>query len=540
MHSVAETAHDLQVYQGDAPRSRTGLARLLHPLTAILLLQAALSLTLIWSNTAFGDEADYLWLGRLLVEHWLHGTSWPSQYADTVLSGSPLIFPPLGAMANSLAGLAGARILSLIFMLGATALLYNVASILFGRSVAVAATVLWATTEGALKLAFATYDPLSVFLNALSAWLITRVVLSRRRGELIALAALALGLADATTYSDIVIDPIVLAFAFLVWKMRIGSREAWMFCSWLLVAAAIAFAAVMTEGHSWPGIMTTVISRSLSDKQTFLLIINDVWAYTGIVMILAMSGVLLGYATRKAAPGRFGLLALLGFAAFIVPIAQLHEQTATSMDKHLAFGMWFASMAAGYGVATAVRSLRQQKAAIVAAYSVAFIFPTISGWQSAWLNFHGWANASSFVAAIKPVLARAQGNYYAAGGVHIAEYYTPQGQQWDRWTSAGLPELTTAGVPEAIWSDDLRTTDYGFFALFYPTPFSAPNANVLLAANSTKIGRELLDEAAQNESEPGLPGLTEALESDHAYRLVAVGPYNSRSTYEIYAIWEKD
>ena len=87
-----------------------------------------MSLTLVWSNTAFGDEADYLWVGRLELAHWLHGTSWPSAYADRLFSGSPLFYPPLGALADSMGGLAGARILSLAFMLGATVLLYLTAS----------------------------------------------------------------------------------------------------------------------------------------------------------------------------------------------------------------------------------------------------------------------------------------------------------------------------------------------------------------------------------------------------------------------------
>ena len=86
-------------------------------------MQVGLSLTLVWSNTAYLDEADFLWIGRLELAHWLHGTSWPSASAYRFLSGSPTIYPPIGALANSIGGLAGARILSLCFMLGATILL---------------------------------------------------------------------------------------------------------------------------------------------------------------------------------------------------------------------------------------------------------------------------------------------------------------------------------------------------------------------------------------------------------------------------------
>ena len=86
--------------------------------TAICAVQAALSLTLVWSNTAYVDEADYLWAGRLEIAHWLHGTSWPSAYAYQHSSPGRLSSTHLSALSRRHAdGLARARILSLAFML---------------------------------------------------------------------------------------------------------------------------------------------------------------------------------------------------------------------------------------------------------------------------------------------------------------------------------------------------------------------------------------------------------------------------------------
>jgi hypothetical protein len=47
-----------------------------------------------------------------------------------------------------------------------------------------------------------------------------------------------------------------------------------------------------------------------------------------------------------------------------------------------------------------------------------------------------------------------------------------------------------------------------------------------------------------NSHEPGLSALTLAIEQDPAYRLVAVGPYDSGvsylgNNYGVYAIWQK-
>lgn len=111
-------------------------ARLSWPLVAVLSVQAALSLSLVWSNTAFGDEANYLWQGHLEWAHWLHGSAIPA-FHD---SGAQEIYPPLGALAESIGGLAGARILSLCFMLGATILLYLTSSRLFGTRAAIIAS----------------------------------------------------------------------------------------------------------------------------------------------------------------------------------------------------------------------------------------------------------------------------------------------------------------------------------------------------------------------------------------------------------------
>ena len=42
-------------------------------LVAVLVVQAVLSLRLLGADTAFQDEAAYLWAGHLEWAHWLHG-----------------------------------------------------------------------------------------------------------------------------------------------------------------------------------------------------------------------------------------------------------------------------------------------------------------------------------------------------------------------------------------------------------------------------------------------------------------------------------
>ena len=99
-------------------RRTTMISRLV--LLAILCLQAVMSLRL--HNTAFEDEATYLYAGHMELEHILHGSALQGDYAS-YFSGSPVLYPVLGAAVDQIGGLALARALSLVEMLATTALL---------------------------------------------------------------------------------------------------------------------------------------------------------------------------------------------------------------------------------------------------------------------------------------------------------------------------------------------------------------------------------------------------------------------------------
>ncbi len=150
------------------------------PLVPILILQSALSARLIRADTAFQDEALYLWAGHLEWASLLHGGALPQFPA--FFSGAPVIYPPLAALADGVGGLDGARLLSLAFMLGATALLCATAGRLFGKWAAFFAAVLFAVISPTLHLgSFATYDAMALFLVALASWLVVRAGDAGRR-----------------------------------------------------------------------------------------------------------------------------------------------------------------------------------------------------------------------------------------------------------------------------------------------------------------------------------------------------------------------
>jgi len=511
--------------------SRPAIRRLWHPLTAILAVQTSLSLALIWSNTAYIDEADYLWVGHLALGGWLHGTPWPASLTRTMLSGSPVIYPPIGALADDVAGLAGARILSMLFMLAATVLLYSAASKIIGRNGAVIAAALWAVSEPALRLAYATFDPLSVLMTTICAWLIVQAAHRRRRIMLAALSVVALALANATAYSGIVIDPIVVAFAFLVWWPAMGARRALAYSTAFAASLAGGFALVMVVTGSWGG-TTAVFNRQTHDHESLTLVLNEIWGYSGLIVALALLGAII--AARLETRQQVLLLALLGCAVFVAPAAQFHYGTAWSADKHVAYGFWFASMAAGYACAKLISWPASARRRLVAAgCAIALVYPAVYGFQEAWQRYHLWQNSAAFIGALRPILAKAPSTgprdyiYVPGHETNIAEYYLPQGRDWKRWRSY----------------DANNGDSYSVIALFYNTSFTSGNGlSAKSLARGTITRRDLLNLVGENSNEAGVPVLTRVLENSRHYQLEAWGPYNINNingthSYGIFAIW---
>ena len=127
---------------------------------------------------------------------------------------------------------------------------------------------------------------------------------------------------------------------------------------------------------------------------------------------------------------------------------------------------------------------------------------------------------------------------------HVAQYYTPQGADWQRWNTHGMP-LNPVGVPRSEWTAyyqaRLRDEDYGVIALFYSTGFSSVQlpASMLLFRSPQNVYEHLLGLVGDASGEPGLPALTQALQHDPAYRPVAVGRFDSAHTSGLYVIWQK-
>lgn len=417
-----------------------GLSRALAarrwPLLAILAIQAALSLRLIRSNTAFQDEGLYLWSGHLELSHLLHHTQIPDFATD--FSGAPVGYPLIGAIADSIGGLAGARILSLAFMLVATTLLHGVTRRLFAsRASAFFAAGLFAGTGSVQFLgAFATYDAMSLMLLALATWLAVRASFCgpASRFGLIAAAATILVLANVTKYASILFDPVVLAVALLsVWRLRgIGAglaAGAEMTVGTLLILAG----AYRLAGPSYAqGIKFTTLSRAAgTDPVLSILMASARW--TGIVAIPAIVGALIIWFAWRNTPTTALVWTLTG-AVFLAPLEQARLHTFTSLFKHVGYGMWFASAVGGYVLASLPRAIGPAKSrAVLRAGTAAVVLAAVLGVIVADAQYRDWPDSRRLSTALSSL--ERPGGRYLVEDYDVEAYYLRRSVQWPQWSN---------------------------------------------------------------------------------------------------------
>jgi hypothetical protein len=493
------------------------------PLLAVLVVQAALSVRLVRADTAFQDEATYLWAGHLQWAHWLHGTSLPP--FPSYFSGAPVVYPPVGALADSIGGLAAARTLSLIFMLAATALVWATTGRLYGRLAAFFAAALFAVTGPTLHLgSFATYDALSVALIALAAWCVVR---AGARGEgtgWMVAAGAALAVANATAYSSVLFDLVVLAIAGLIaWPA--GARLTARRCSTLLIVLAVLIAGGLLAGGSsyLTGIKQTTLGR-VGGGDSALSVLADAWSWTGLLVVLAVLGVIISLVSREGAV-RTWLLTVLAVAGVLGPLEQAHLHTLASLNKHVGLGAWFAAIAAGYTVSKVIEGAPagRMQTLTLGACVLALVFPLSLGAAQARTFATDWPNAASFLAIFRPLADHGSGHLLVEDGA-IARYYLPSGSDWQRWSTTRnivLPSGSSTGGP-ASSAGVTGAGNAGVYAEFITKGYFSLVA--LNFADTTGLDHQIAADLRHN----------------HRYHIIDVIPYSTETAgagQGTYFIW---
>jgi hypothetical protein len=395
---LADPARPEQPYRPSQRRKWLSRAVLL----AILMMQAVLSLRL--RNTAFEDEAQYLYAGQLEIAHLFHGAVLPLNFAS-YFSGAPVLYPVLGAAANNLGGLAMARAVSLLEILLTTGLLYAISRRLFNERVAICAALLFAVTMSATFLGnFATYDASCLFLLALAAWIMVRTALLRWPVFLLAVPVATLAVcvkyAGALFLPTIAVLPVLTAWPY-------HRRRAWAYPVVFGVAtAALLYGALKWGGHSYSqALSSTTTSRALGT----IPLGHIAWEslkWGGLQFFAAVFGTV-AYAWRartdpeeEIAPAgsrlrRILLGLVLTGTALLAPAYQAHLHTDVSFLKHIGFGLFFAAPMAGLGLARVIGDHFRRPQIGIAVWGLALLL----GMTEATHLFGDWGNSTAFVSA---------------------------------------------------------------------------------------------------------------------------------------------
>jgi 4-amino-4-deoxy-L-arabinose transferase-like glycosyltransferase len=415
-------------------------------LYVVLALQAALSLRLVWANTAFQDEGLYLWAGHLEWGHWLHGTPIPA--FSYYFSGAPVLYPPLGALANHFGGLAGARSLSLGFMLAATVLLHGATRRFFDRAAANFAAFLFAVLGSTEFLgAFATYDAMALALTALSAWLV--VIAGNRGGALRTFSLLSAGgvaaLADATKYAAALWTPVIVILAVLaVWR-RSGRGAGTLAGVVVFIGAALPIAVgLRLGGHPyWVGITSTTLTRQHGDSSAVSVLYTSL-GWVAVVLAMAAMGAII-ITCRRHGRQEAGIAWLFVCAVLLAPLEQARIGTFTSLFKHVGYGSWFGCAVGGFALAAFIQSVPPAKMARAMAASGAIAgIATVSGALLAGTHYQGWPTSTSVVGYLEPI---AGNGMILAEEVPVLEYYLPDVRAAD-WKGLNARDLaSTYRVP---------------------------------------------------------------------------------------------
>jgi hypothetical protein len=494
------------------------------PLLPVLAVQALLSLRLVHADTASQDEALDLWAGHIQWAHWLHGASMPP--FPYYFSGAPVIYPPLGALADSAGGLAAARVLSLVFMLASTTLCWSATRRLFGRQAAFFAAALFATLGLTLHLgAFATNDALGVLLIALAAWcVLTAGPHGRAVGRMVAGGA-ALALATAADYSLVPYDAAIPVIAVLAAAPLVGVRAALHRLTFLLRALAVLLAsAALIAGRAYFAGFQRTILAPVAHTSSPVAVLASSWHWGGLLLVLALGGVALSWGGRQGRAQTW-LLAVFICAALLGPAEQAWLQTQGVLNQSVGMGAWFAAIAAGYAVARFIAFTRPGRDETLTAIAcvVALVFPLFLGAAQSWRLATSWPNATSFIDVLRPLAAHGNGRLLVEDP-EVARYYLPSGTEWWRWSSTRnivLPSGASIGTP----------TDQGIVAPGDTTVLHKYIAQGYFAY----VALNFADTTALDN------GLASEIRHNHRYRLISIIPYSTGTNATdrgIYIIWQ--
>ena len=300
-------------------------------------------------NTAFQDEALYLYAGRQILHHWNGGPVPFDNYAS-YFSGYPWFYPVIGGFMDMIGGLELARDFSVVCMLGVTGIVYWITGKLFHRPAAIFASAAYASTGVVLFVGrLATYDAMCLFLIAIASAFSVHVSMSKRPWTALAIGPVLVSAILAKYAALLFVLPVLglLTFSSIVFDgwWRALARLALALGSFALTLG-IAYETLNREALQ--GITSTTTNRAVALKSPRTALFIHVLHMGGAIYLIAFLGLLLLLRLQW----RYRVLAVLLFgSSWLAPGYHIYMREPVSLDKHIAYGLFFVMPLAGYALA---------------------------------------------------------------------------------------------------------------------------------------------------------------------------------------------
>jgi 4-amino-4-deoxy-L-arabinose transferase-like glycosyltransferase len=425
-------------------------------LAMICLGQVALAVLPQRNRSPFEDEGLYIYMGHRMLEHITSGAHL-SEYPGAYFSGAPGFYPVLAALGDSVAGLPGARAVSLLFAVAAMICVNGLGRQLYGVRAGLLGAVAFAICGSVVFQSWlATFDSTTMFFVAAASWLTAHS--AQRNGYLWApLASVLMCCAVIAKYGGIAFLPVVgvLAIAVAVASgndvVVVCRRAAFMVAG----TSVLLFAMYTLWGQSLrDGIISTTVSRTPINPAGPVELLGQVAQWVGPWLALAVLGALVA---RRAWP--VSVVLLIG--AVIAPAQQIRVGEATSLAKHLAFGMIFAAPLIGLLLALLMRRLLPVTAPLVACVLVA-----LGGWglHASDRLLNGWVPDDGLIPVLQTLIEASPGKTIL-GDQPSPERYLLREQttplQWTDTYSFSYDNRT--GMP--AYEEAIQQTSFGIIYL---------------------------------------------------------------------------
>ena len=303
------------------------------------------------NRNPFQDEGLYLFMGHRMIDHMLSGAHL-AENPGTYFSGAPGLYPVLGAIADSVDGVAAARLVSLFFICVAIIATYGIGKELYGELSGLLGAGAFALCGSVMFIAqLATLDAMALCLMALGCWL---ALYSANHDKLLwaPIVALILSVAFLTKYATAVYVPGIAALAMLLaWPhIRWGApRRAALIIT--ATAAAVFFVLTFWAADLKRGIISTTADRTPLSPSPAQVLVTYVLQWVGPWLLLALLGALTQRHRRL-------ISVVLLTMSVIGPLQQIRIGEGTSLSKHVAFGIVFAAPLIGSLLAWAITRSR--------------------------------------------------------------------------------------------------------------------------------------------------------------------------------------